>query len=144
MLFGRVGCGKTTLMKIISKNYRERGGWIFGVAECRKIAINYSADGDEVLDYYGYINNKRRPYLSGWCFDDLGTENDGKNYGNSLNVMLEILSRRYSETGYHRHTHITTNSSPDELLNRYGTRLNDRFREMFNILAYPPHAKSRR
>lgn len=143
MLFGVVGCGKTTLMKVINKFYRIQGGWAFGVKECRKIALFYNDHGDDVFDIYGDMNLKK-PFMTAWCFDDLGTENDGKHYGNSLNVMLEILSTRYTYQGCHRYTHITTNCSPEKLLDKYGLRLNDRFAEMFNIVSYPPIATSRR
>ena len=71
----------------------------------------------------------------GACFDDLGTERQGKHYGDAANVMEQIILNRYDNTNAPwYYTHITTNLTADEIENYYGTRVRSRMREMFNLI----------
>jgi chromate transporter len=55
-----------------------------------------------------------------YCFDDLGTENNLKYYGNDCNVMAEILLSRYDLfVSRHMITHITTNLNSTEIEDIY-------------------------
>lgn len=68
-----------------------------------------------------------------FCFDDLGTEQSLKYYGNECNVMAEVLLSRYERfVSQSIKTHITTNLSATEIEALYGNRVRSRMREMFN------------
>jgi hypothetical protein len=72
-----------------------------------------------------------------YCFDDLGTENNLKLYGNECNVMAEILLSRYDLFVSRKLiTHLTTNLSASEIEAAYGNRLRSRLREQFNLIAF--------
>lgn len=139
LLMGNVGTGKTTLMRLFSRNKRQ----CYNVIPCARIAALYARDGAEALRAFYEAHyepagdfrvfNQRQ---IGYCFDDLGTENVKKNYGNELNVMEDIILARYDrryEFPWFQ-THITTNLTFDEIEQYYGSRVRSRIREMFNII----------
>ncbi|MEK6878907.1 MAG: ATPase, partial [Nanoarchaeota archaeon] len=81
----------------------------------------------------------------GVCFDDMGTEDDRKNYGNESNVMADVMLNRYdNKRNLIRKTHITTNLTTEEMEQRYGSRVRSRMREMFNLVIFDPVASDRR
>ena len=138
MLCGGIGTGKTTLMKGFNKNKRR----CYTVVSCRHIASKYAEMGADVLSEYSgkrYTVNSRDTFYQneiGFCFDDLGTEESKKNYGNQANVMADILLNRYDNTNVPWHyTHATTNLTPEEIEEYYGTRVRSRLKEMFNMIA---------
>lgn len=116
----------------------------FSVKPCRDISFEFIQDGYEVIHKY----SKGKLYQSEpktICFDDLGTENNLKYYGNECNVMAEILLSRYDIfTAKKIQTHITTNLSASEIENVYGNRVRSRMREMFNLIAYDKTIKDKR
>lgn len=153
-LMGGVGVGKTTIMKMFIKNQR----FSYRVDSCRDVEANYSAYGDEYLQKVSTnlivaVNSDPFGHQAiGYCFDDLGTESDGKHYGKGKNVMADVILNRYDNklmtdqfgNPLYLHTHITTNLSAAEVKTLYGSRVTDRIREMFNIIKFPGDAKSRR
>lgn len=135
LLFGAVGCGKTTLMKLFMHNPRAS----FVMKSCREVAAEFTKNGEEVLFKYSRVyeaNMVENPFKTkswGICFDDLGTEDIKKHYGNESNVMENVLLNRYdriAEIPYRTHT--TTNISGEQMGEYYGTRVRSRIREMFN------------
>ena len=142
LLTGPIGCGKTTtmnLMKFIAPPEHK-----FFVKPTRDISFEFIQDGYEVIHRY----SKGKLYQSepkSICFDDLGTENNLKYYGNECNIMAEILLSRYDLfTTKKLQTHITTNLSAPEIENHYGNRIRSRLREMFNLIAYDNTTKDKR
>lgn len=67
--------------------------------------------------------------------DDVGTEATSvKVWGNEVSPMVELLYQRYDRQLF---TVITSNlESEDDIVNRYGDRINDRFAEMFDYLPF--------
>lgn len=134
LLTGPVGCGKTSLMNLMK--YLTPAEHKFFVKPTRDISFEFIQDGYEVIHRY----SKGKLYQSEpktICFDDLGTENNLKYYGNECNVMAEILLSRYDLfTTKKLQTHITTNLSATEIQTTYGNRIRSRLREMFNLIAY--------
>lgn len=137
LLYGNVGTGKTTIMNLFNRNKKA----CYSVISCRLIADKFASMGSEVL--HTYANPLNVPYSTrtffqtriGVCFDDLGTERLGKKYGETANVMEQILLNRYDRLEKEWHmVHITTNLSADEIEQYYGTRVKSRMREMFNII----------
>lgn len=135
ILYGNVGCGKTTLMKLFMDNPYQS----YAVIHCRKVSADFQKDGVAGIEkYYNWVNPGVRMMFGhndlGICFDDLGTESSAKNYGNESNVMSEIILSRYeSKTP----SHITTNLSMDQIEEYYGIRVRSRLREMCNLIEFP-------
>jgi predicted ATPase len=85
LLSGPVGCGKTSLMKLLLHLAPEKTN--YEIIPTRNIAFNFNATGFEVLEKYNETKN--------YCFDDLGVEPTGSHYAKECNVMGEILHSRY-------------------------------------------------
>lgn len=147
LLFGGVGVGKTTLLQA----FRQNMSFSYRIVSCRDIESEFSQGGDSIVQKYSFnfkIPTNSNPYGHqeiGYCFDDLGTETSvSKHYGKAKNVMSEIILNRYDHGLDGPATHITTNLSEQEIEEVYGTRVIDRIRGSFNIIAFPENAKSRR
>jgi DNA replication protein DnaC len=142
LLTGPVGCGKTALMG--SLRFFEPVQNRFILKSCRDVSFEFIQDGYEVIHKYSnrsYHNNEPRIY----CFDDLGTENNLKYYGNECNVIAELLLSRYDQFISRKLlTHLTTNLSASEIEEQYGNRVRSRMREMFNLVAFDKNAKDKR
>ena len=134
LLSGPVGCGKTSLMNLMK--HLTPTEHKFFVKPCRDISFEFIQDGYQIIHKY----SKGKLYESEpktICFDDLGTENNLKYYGNECNVMAEILLSRYDIfTSKKIQTHITTNLSASEIENIYGNRVRSRLREMINLIGF--------
>lgn len=145
ILSGPVGCGKTTLMNLM-KNLTSMEHKFF-IKPCRDISFEFIQHGYEIIHKYSK-NSKLgggQPLFVRYCFDDLGTENNLKYFGNECNVMAEILLSRYDLfTGKSLQTHITTNLSASEIENVYGNRVRSRMRQMFNLIAFNRETKDKR
>lgn len=144
MLYGPVGCGKTSLMKMFAINsFRP-----FAIASCRSVADSYAVEGSPALYRYSGLQpvfpeqNFGIPEI-GRCFDDLGTEDDKKNFGNQVNVMQDILFKVY-DAGLMGNFHMTTNIIGQQIEEQYGARIRSRMREMFNVLIFDDSAPDRR
>lgn len=145
ILIGPVGCGKTTLLKIIQKNSFNP----YRFVSCRKVANDYAEFGHSAIGTYSSVQEvTKHDWFGhtnvGYCFDDLGTEGEKKNFGNQLNVMAEIILNRYDNIPEKFKTHFTTNLTADEMLKIYGERAFSRMREMLNIIEIPFDAPDRR
>jgi hypothetical protein len=144
LINGPTGCGKTKLMKIFSQNtFRP-----FVTTSVRTIADSYQEDGIDALNKYSsllpvYPQRNFGYDAIGHCFDDLGTEDDKKNYGNQVNVLQDVIYKVYDQelTGWF---HMTTNLGGAEIDVTYGARIRSRMREMFNQIMFAPTAKDRR
>lgn len=145
LYYGPVGCGKTTLLKILQKNSFNP----YRVVSCRDVAMAYSTDGPAAISQYSNSQIvSRREWFNhedvGMGFDDLGTEQEKKNFGNSLNVMSEIILNRYDYIIAKNKTHVTTNLNADQIKTFYGAREVSRMREMFNFIEFPVESPDRR
>ena len=144
LLSGPIGCGKTTLFKILrSCNFPASK---YGIVSTRHIVSEFMQSGYEILEKYSngnFSHDIRTP--KAYCFDDLGTETTSKYFSNDCNVMAEILLTRYDlfvEKGII--SHITTNLSATEIESQYGNRLRSRMREMFNLFGYEESSGDKR
>ena len=144
LLTGPVGCGKTTLMRLMREIVPPQQK--FGIKSCRDITFEFHKEGyDTILRYshQAFERNTYRPFTT--CFDDLGAESTLKYYGNECNVMGEILLSRYDHyISDHMLTHATTNLSAHELENYYGIRVRSRMREMFNLISFDSNSSDKR
>jgi energy-coupling factor transporter ATP-binding protein EcfA2 len=142
LLSGPVGCGKTSLMNILRFFLKPEER--YNMKPCRNISFEFIQDGYSVIHRYSHQSFKYGIPVA-WCFDDLGTENNLKYYGNDCNVMAEILLSRYDLfISQHMLTHLTTNLNSSEIEEIYGSRLRSRLREQFNLIAFSESAKDKR
>lgn len=142
MLTGPIGCGKTTLMNLMRYLTGNVNRYI--MKSTRDVTFEFIQDGYEVIHRYSRGKLYNTEYKN-FCFDDLGTENNIKYFGNECNVMAEILLSRYDLfVSKKLVTHITTNLSATELEQTYGNRLRSRLREMVNLVGFDKEVKDKR
>ena len=147
LLTGPVGCGKTSLMKLLIHLAPHKTN--YEIIPTRNIVFNFNAKGYDVLEKYNQTQN--------YCFDDLGVEPTGSHYAKECNVMGEILLSRYDlftrhselvseshQSKFRIKTHITTNLNAKELEKRYGNRVRSRLRAMFNLISFNENSKDKR
>lgn len=135
LLSGPVGCGKTSLMKLLRHIVPHRKP--YEVIPTRNITFAFNNIGYKIIENYG---DKQF-----YCFDDLGVEPTGRHYGKDCNVMGEILLSRYDLFLNHNiQTHATTNLNAAELEERYGNRVRSRMRQLFNLIAFDKESKDKR
>jgi energy-coupling factor transporter ATP-binding protein EcfA2 len=142
LLSGPIGCGKTTLMNLMK--YLTPNEHKFSVKPCRDISFEFIQDGYQIIHRYStgklYLSEPRT-----YCFDDLGTENNLKYFGNECNVMAEIVLSRYDLFISKKIiTHITTNLSASEIETQYGNRVRSRLRAMLNLISYDKSTPDKR
>ena len=142
LLTGPIGCGKTSLMTLM-KHLAPIGNK-FSLKPCRDISFEFIQDGYQIIHKYS-IGKLYQSEARTYCFDDLGTENNLKYFGNECNVMAEILLSRYDLfISKKLQTHITTNLSATEIEKHYGNRVRSRLREMVNLIAFEKTAQDKR
>ena len=129
LLSGPIGCGKTSLMNLMK--YLTPAEHKFSVKPSRDISFEFIQDGYQIIHKYS-IGKLYHAEPRTYCFDDLGTENNLKYFGNECNVMAEILLSRYDlYISKKLQTHITTNLSATEIEKNYGNRVRSRLRELW-------------
>jgi len=143
MLAGGTGSGKTTIMKAFRSNPMQS----FKLINCRTVGYNFSVNGFEEIRSYSKaetmpINQFGQSDL-GICFDDLGTDEERKHYGDKINALTEVLLNRYDTIPFTK-THITTNLNADMIEAIYGSRIRSRLREMFNLINLGNNTPDRR
>ena len=137
LLSGPVGCGKTSLMKLLSHLVPLQRP--YDMIPCRNVTFSFNHLGYKTIEEFG----DSRFY----CFDDLGIEPLGRHYGTDCNVMGEVLLSRYElflQTKTKIKTHATTNLNAEELEERYGNRVRSRMRELFNLIAFDKNTNDKR
>lgn len=142
MLSGPIGCGKTSLMHLIRPFVYVKND--YKIITTRHISFEFAKSGYDSLAQYT-LKTPQQNRLSGYCFDDLGAEQQIKHFGNDCNVMAEILISRYEHFVENKTiTHITTNLSASEIEKAYGNRVRSRLRQMFNLIAFDSNTKDKR
>jgi len=145
LIMGDVGSGKTHLMRTFMVNKREN----YRVVPALTIATEYTENeggynllnkyknnnipmkGDEFLKY----SNEKTLWKTrvGLCIDDLGTEQPYYlHMGNKAAPIAEIITARYDLAP--QLTHMTTNLSRSEIMERYGARVFSRIMQNFNLV----------
>ncbi len=136
-LWGDIGIGKTTMLKIIRAfchdvrpSFDDGSGYAmpysFRITNAVEVCSVFSQQGYAGIETY--INSTRQ------AFDELGSESSPIAYfGTVENVFQYILQRRY-DNRFIGFTHVTTNMTVEEIQKRYGARIYDRCKEMFNFV----------
>ena len=135
LLSGPVGCGKTSLMKLLRHIVPHQKS--YELIPARNITFAFNNIGYKTIQEYGNSNF--------YCFDDLGVETTGRHFGKDCNVMGEILLSRYDLFLQRKiRTHATTNLNAQELEERYGNRVRSRMRQLFNLIAFDEKSVDKR
>ena len=133
LLCGTWGNGKSTLVKAFQsllntlnlRNELRKENWGIRIITAREIANLCK------IDFKAWHNLTREHMLG---IDDPGTEPlEVLDYGNVLNPVVDLLMKRYDEQLF---TLITTNLRPQEIREKYGERMADRFNEMMEKIIY--------
>lgn len=134
IICGKIGSGKTILMRAFLKVLSKYTGMIVFDADCKNFNRTYIELTEENgIDYFKY-----RPMY----FDDLGREGKQvKVYGTEISPVPDVLFQRYDTGAY---TFATSNFKFEELKNEnmYGLAIADRLNSMFNV--FEMKNKSRR
>ena len=142
LLSGPIGCGKTSIMHLIQP-FASRSS-AYKIKTCREISFEFAKSGYEAINKYTLKENSQS-HLSGYCFDDLGAEQQIKHFGNDCNVMAEVLISRYEQFVENNSiTHLTSNLSASEIESLYGNRLRSRMRNMFNLISFNINSNDKR
>lgn len=143
-LNGPIGAGKTTLMRLL--NYLLPAADHFQLRACRDVAFEFAEDGYEtILRYSRKSFWPGQPVPRTICFDDLGLEPRVQYFGNTCQVMTEVLLSRYDlYRTHHMRTHITSNLTPQDIQDIYGNRVRSRMREMFNLVGFSKETDDKR
>lgn len=117
---GDVGVGKTFIAEVLVRMLKYSGSSMFRTHALGLIDI---LNGEE----------KERLFSSPLFIDDLGAEEPIINYyGTKIRPIYEVLNRRYLDQRFNMI--VTTNLSPSQIEERYGDRVRDRIKEMFNVI----------
>jgi DNA replication protein DnaC len=141
-LYGKIGSGKTTFFRIFKAlNDATKTGNTFRKFNMLEIIDGYQKNGSEYFKSMNY-SDAMRSVASNILIDDLGqAANNAKYYGNSTNIISELIQRRYlTFTDNYKLTHISTNLEPQEI-GENGEFVSSRMREMFNIILFPGNDK---
>ena len=142
LLSGPIGCGKTSIMNLIKPFTSPLSE--YKIKTCRELSFEFAKNGFETINCYT-LKLANQSKLTGYCFDDLGAEQQIKHFGNDCNVMAEVLLSRYEQFVVNKCvTHITTNLSASEIERIYGNRLRSRMRGMFNLIAFNINSNDKR
>ncbi len=124
LLFGGVGTGKTHAMRLLSSH--------FGIefVEAQELAVQYAIGGDK-----GFSE-----WVADWKYkeliiDDIGAEREVKHFGNA-GIVGEFIGQRYNLwTLEGKLTHMTSNLSEEDFIDRYGERTWSRLHEMCGFVS---------
>jgi DNA replication protein DnaC len=119
LIMGSVGTGKTLAMNIMSGIFK------INIATSQELAREYAIGGD--AGFADYVNDLKYKEL---IIDDIGSERDIKHFGNA-GIIGEFITQRYELWVNDKVlTHITTNISKTDFIERYGERNWSRICEM--------------
>jgi DNA replication protein DnaC len=135
---GGYGNGKSSIMAAVQNVLQHHPTLSFAIRDANDVVLEYEQT-DRPEDRKGLL----RPLMNGRCFfDDIKTESIASNYGKK-NLFKDILEIRYKNKLL---THVTCNYAAGENGNvqaglnefgqKYGGRVYDRLKDMFNIVEF--------
>lgn len=145
LIMGKVGCGKTLIIKALAMLLRSFI-WKFDPNH-RVIHLDtnyfpaYLITENFIKSGYDWLSrsiteglvHERTPKVYGenLFIDDIGSENIVSSFGNTTNVIGELILRRYDTE---KTIYATTNLDPQSLKVFYGERVYSRMTEMLNFI----------
>lgn len=132
LLYGTTGNGKTTLAKAMQTVINLLYESPYKDEEVAVTSVSALKLADLAKDNNMQFRSIRNAELL--HIDDVGCEPSSiRVWGNELSPLVDILYHRYDEQLY---TVITSNLSLEDIFERYGYRIGDRFYEMFDTIAF--------
>lgn len=133
LLCGNCGNGKTTMLYAFQNalNFLNDRGYF---EKPREIGIRIvdARESFELAKNYERFKEIRSHRMIG--LEDIGREaTEVIDYGNAISPIIEIIEYRYVHQLF---TFITTNLTPKQLREKYGTRIADRFNEMLEVIIF--------
>lgn len=121
-IIGNPGSGKTFLFEVMQRILHPNSAASFGKVNVLEVVMDFNLGGHRVFKRWADKN---------MLFDDLGTEDKGKHYGEYVEVFEKFIQFRH-ELWLNKGiiTHFTSNLTPDEIKHRYGLRCNSRLNQM--------------
>jgi len=142
LIAGRIGCGKTSLMRLFQRNQRQ----VFMIQSAKEIAWNWRQAGENAGLYMERmtnvhmlpVNDMQNFYhrIAGLCVDDVGTEDVQLSFGNRASVIGDLIEGRYFNRCMGVLFHMTTNLTMKDVKDFYGDRVASRLRETMNVIEY--------
>ncbi len=140
LVVGGIGVGKSAMMKVMQRLFKDtdaRFKWV-NAYELKDLSELYTTA--QIKEMYGY-ELKCDLYI-----DDIGVSIDVKRFGNTVNIIAELLMERYDlfiNSGYKTHlsSNLKTSITNDihntpTLKTMYGARILDRIKEMCEIITF--------
>lgn len=140
LVIGGLGVGKSAMMKVLQRLFKDteaRFKWV-NAYDLKDLSEVHTTS--QIKEMYGY-DLKMDLYI-----DDIGISVDVKRYGNTVNIITELLMERYDlfiGTGYKTHlsSNLLTSITNDihntpTLKSVYGARILDRVKEMTEVITF--------
>lgn len=132
MFCGICGNGKTTLLYAFQSaiNLLSRYG-AFEDRNTGMMIIDAKDIAHYAKDFQRFRDLKTRPMIA---IEDMGREaTEVLDFGNILNPVIDLIEFRYNAQLF---TAITTNLTSEQVKEKYGKRIADRFNEMLEVLIF--------
>lgn len=145
LCIGDIGVGKSAMMKIYQRIFKDtsaRFKWVSS-KELKDLAEIYPVS--QIMEMYG------QDFKTDLYIDDIGLMIDVKRYGNTINIISELILERYDlfvSTGIK--THFSSNLPPRLKVNPnniptletvYGSRVLDRLKQMTQVIVFKGESK---
>lgn len=140
LIIGGLGVGKSAMIRIMQRVFKDtdaRFKWV-NAYDLKDLSELYTVS--QIKEMYGY-DLKMDLYI-----DDIGISVDVKRFGNTVNIITEILMERYDlfiSSGYKTHlsSNLVTsisleNNNIPTLKSVYGARILDRIKEMVDLIKF--------
>lgn len=136
-LYSSTGSGKTLLLDVFkeyTKNVLQQNS--FRRFTANEIALDIKKRGIEAIEQYVIDISSNKPIAM--YIEDFGTGMlKLKDYGTEVDVMAELIMRRYRYFQTHNMpTHICTNIKPQDLATVFDQRIESRLKEMCNFIDF--------
>ena len=134
LICGRCGNGKTTLMRAVCRainllNLKDVYGEDWNIISLSAKQLARMSKQRDLYDKYRAIFKAKMVAV-----DDVGFEPcEVLDFGNVVNPVIDLMEQRYDEQLF---TMLTTNRTPDQIKERYGERISDRFNEMMKKIVF--------
>lgn len=129
-LKGECGIGKSFGVEVLAAVFRLPVYTPAAFGAAYKELDGNKADLERVVTTGGDFFNEPHDIV----IDEIGTLDTARNWGETADIMCDVLDMRYRAMIRHGvKTIVTTNLSDRDIVERYGTRIDDRLREMFYI-----------
>jgi len=143
LVIGGIGTGKSAMIKILQHFFKDSKANFKWINAYKLKDLSEAFTSLEIKELYGY-GLKSDLYI-----DDIGLTMDVKRYGNTINIISEIILERYdlfisSKIKTHFSSNLLAHSKDESiptLEKTYGIRVVDRIKEMCDIIIFKGESK---